>query len=75
MPKYDTEELTTQLVAHWTWHREGWLRIQGYYDFAGSGVVHLTGGKSCLKAIIVESIPLHSTDYVLSKLLRANSNV
>lgn len=25
--------------------REGWLRHLGYYDFAGSGVVHLTGGK------------------------------
>ena len=37
--------MSLQLVAHWTWHREGWLRIQGYYDFAGSGVVHLTGGE------------------------------
>ncbi len=36
------------LVAHWCWHREGWLRVAGYYDFAGSGVVHLTGGKSIL---------------------------
>ena len=33
------------IIAHWTWHREGWLRQQGYYDFAGSGVVHLTGGE------------------------------
>ena len=33
------------VIAHWTWHREGWLRIQGYHDFAGSGVVHLTGGR------------------------------
>ncbi len=37
------------MIAHWTWHREGWLRIHGYHDFAGSGVVHLTGGKCIFK--------------------------
>ena len=32
------------IIAHWAWHPEGWLYIWGYHDFAGSGVVHLTGG-------------------------------
>ena len=32
------------IIAHWTWHKEGWLRINGFHDFAGSAVVHLTGG-------------------------------
>ena len=33
------------IIAHWTWHKEGWLRINGFHDFAGSAVVHTTGGK------------------------------
>jgi Amt family ammonium transporter len=37
------------IIAHWAWHREGWLRINGFYDFAGSGVVHLTGGECFLR--------------------------
>ena len=32
------------VVAHWAWHPCGWLNINGFHDFAGSGVVHLTGG-------------------------------
>eukprot|EP00951_Prasinocladus_malaysianus_P020381 scaffold166545_cov49-Prasinocladus_malaysianus.AAC.1 len=37
------------VVAHWVWSGEGWLSsdfLDGYIviDFAGSGVVHLTGG-------------------------------
>ena len=34
------------IIAHWAWHPEGWLNINGFHDFAGSAVVHLTGGKS-----------------------------
>eukprot|EP00092_Neocalanus_flemingeri_P000649 GFUD01000691.1.p1 GENE.GFUD01000691.1~~GFUD01000691.1.p1 ORF type:complete len:547 (+),score=127.70 GFUD01000691.1:58-1698(+) len=34
-------------VSHWAWDGAGWLAQTGYYyDFAGSGVVHLMGG-SC----------------------------
>ena len=33
------------VIAHWAWHPEGWLYINGFHDFAGSAVVHLTGGK------------------------------
>lgn len=41
------------MIAHWTWHREGWLRIHGYHDFAGSGVVHLTGAVCALVGCIL----------------------
>lgn len=33
------------IVSHWQWYGEGaWLYDMGYYDFAGSSLVHLTGG-------------------------------
>ncbi|GLI67715.1 hypothetical protein VaNZ11_011983 [Volvox africanus] len=40
------------VVAHWAWCPEGWLGFAalkplfgaGYIDFAGSGVIHMTGG-------------------------------
>ena len=32
------------MVAHWVWTSEGWLAVNGYVDFAGSGVVHHLGG-------------------------------
>lgn len=33
------------IVSHWQWYGEGaWLFDMGYYDFAGSSLVHLTGG-------------------------------
>ena len=34
------------IIAHWSWHKEGWLRTHGFHDFAGSAVVHTTGGNS-----------------------------
>eukprot|EP00092_Neocalanus_flemingeri_P030374 GFUD01032972.1.p1 GENE.GFUD01032972.1~~GFUD01032972.1.p1 ORF type:complete len:797 (+),score=164.24 GFUD01032972.1:41-2431(+) len=32
------------VVAHWAWTPNGWLSVNGYIDFAGSGVVHHLGG-------------------------------
>ena len=32
-------------VASWVWG-DGWLAYYGYYDFAGTSVVHLVGGAS-----------------------------
>ena len=32
------------VVVHWTWGG-GWLATRGYLDFAGSGIVHLVGGR------------------------------
>ena len=30
--------------VHWCWGPDGWLGANGFYDFAGSGVIHLAGG-------------------------------
>lgn len=38
------------VVSHWAWDSNGWLNQRGYLDFAGSGVVHLTGGTCALIA-------------------------
>jgi ammonium transporter, Amt family len=35
--------LVYPVVVHWTWGG-GWLSELGYTDFAGSGIVHMTGG-------------------------------
>jgi Amt family ammonium transporter len=38
------------VVSHWAWdsNSPGWLNALGYHDFAGSSVVHLTGGMCAL---------------------------
>ena len=41
------------VVAHWVWNDNGWLRANtiggnGVMDFAGAGVVHVTGGMAAL---------------------------
>jgi len=40
------------IVVHWTWGG-GWLSELGYNDFAGSGVVHMTGGVSALVGALI----------------------
>jgi ammonium transporter, Amt family len=35
--------LVYPIIVHWTWGG-GWLSELGYSDFAGSGIVHMTGG-------------------------------
>jgi len=35
--------LVYPVIVHWTWGG-GWLDELGYVDFAGSGIVHMTGG-------------------------------
>jgi len=37
-------------VAHWVWHPQGWLAMQGHMDFAGGTVVHVLAGSSALVA-------------------------
>lgn len=37
------------IVGHWSW-ADGWLANLGFHDFAGSTVVHLTGGAAALAA-------------------------
>merc|ERR1711874_797383 len=36
------------VIVYWTWSGQGWLTNMGYSDFAGSGIVHLTGGIGAL---------------------------
>mmetsp|Transcript_5431 Transcript_5431/g.14315 ORF Transcript_5431/g.14315 Transcript_5431/m.14315 type:complete len:355 (+) Transcript_5431:1-1065(+) len=56
-----TSALVYPAVCHWLWSAEGWLAVRnprgallgGAFDFAGSGVVHLTGGVLALSACIV----------------------
>jgi Amt family ammonium transporter len=40
-------------VVYWTWTSEGFLSKEGYSDFAGSGIVHLTGGIAALVGAVV----------------------
>jgi len=39
-------------IVHWTWGG-GWLAEGGFTDFAGSGIVHLTGGVSGIVGAIM----------------------
>jgi Amt family ammonium transporter len=39
-------------VVYWTWSGAGFLTEEGYSDFAGSGIVHLTGGIAALVGAI-----------------------
>ena len=43
------------VVSHWAWdtNSPGWLNELGFHDFAGSGVVHLTGGMCALVSCII----------------------
>lgn len=41
------------IQTHWCWGPSGWLTDNGFYDFAGSGVVHLAGGVCALVATYI----------------------
>ena len=52
--------LVYPVVAHWVWSSSGWLSrtspdavLGGVIDFAGSGVVHMTGGVAALCGAII----------------------
>jgi len=40
------------IVGHWIWGG-GWLQLKGFFDFAGSTVVHSVGGWAALSGILV----------------------
>lgn len=44
--------LVYPFIVHWTWGK-GWLYDEGYYDFAGSGIVHEVGGVAALMGAIM----------------------
>ena len=39
--------------AHWVWDSRGWLYIESVHDFAGSSVVHMSGGAAALAATLL----------------------
>ena len=39
------------VTAHWCWGPTGWLGDHGFRDYAGAGVVHLSGGVIALVGI------------------------
>ena len=41
------------IIAHWAWHKDGWLMQKGFHDFAGSAVVHLTGAVCALVGCVL----------------------
>ena len=45
--------LVYPFICHWAWTEHGWLNQLGFYDFAGAGVVHLTGGTA---SVILTSV-------------------
>jgi len=45
--------LVYPFICHWAWTERGWLNQRGFYDFAGAGIVHLTGGTACILATSV----------------------
>jgi Amt family ammonium transporter len=40
--------LVYPIIGHWVWSSDGWLAARGFGDFAGSTVVHATGGWAAL---------------------------
>jgi Amt family ammonium transporter len=40
------------IVTHWVWGG-GWLSDIGFFDFAGSGVVHMLGGVAALAGVLI----------------------
>jgi Amt family ammonium transporter len=45
--------LVYPLIGHWVWNAKGWLATTGFRDFAGSTVVHATGGWSAFIGTII----------------------
>ena len=44
--------LVYPFIVHWTWGG-GWLSEEGYFDFAGSSIVHEVGGVAALMGAIM----------------------
>ncbi len=45
--------LVYPIIGHWIWTSEGWLAGMGFGDFAGSTVVHATGGMVSLIGTVI----------------------
>ena len=53
--------VTYPIAAHWCWGPGGWLGELGFSDFAGSAVVHLSGGVCALVGKLFQVICVTST--------------
>ena len=51
-PSIIVTSIVYPVSTHWCWGSGGWLASMGFYDFAGSGVVHVAGGIHALIGII-----------------------
>lgn len=51
------------VVCAWTWG-EGWLYKMGFVDFAGSGIVHLTGGASGFVGAMIAGARLGRFEFI-----------
>ena len=64
---FDFSTILTAIVypisTHWCWGDGGWLSSRGFYDFAGSGVVHVSGGVHALVGKIM-NLPKPALTYV-----------
>ncbi|XP_045105403.1 putative ammonium transporter 1 [Portunus trituberculatus] len=60
------------IVSHWAWSEDGWLAGTPYQDFAGSGVVHLTGGVAALVGSVILG-PRYGRFGPTGKVLRGHS--
>ena len=70
-------------VVHWTWSNDAWLADgsgprgggEGYKDFAGSGVVHITGGTAALIGALAVGprSAVKSMSYTHKRLMMAHS--
>ena len=65
---FDFSTILTAIVypisTHWCWGDGGWLSSRGFYDFAGSGVVHVSGGVHALVGKIMNLQKLALIYYV-----------
>ena len=40
-------------ISRWGWYDGGWLRLMGFRDFGGSGIVHMYSGACAFIAALV----------------------
>jgi Amt family ammonium transporter len=41
------------VISHWVWSPQGWLYTTSYTDYAGGGVVHLSGGVAAFVGALI----------------------
>ena len=71
---FDFSTILTAIVypisTHWCWGDGGWLSSRGFYDFAGSGVVHVSGG---VHALVGNMTNYNSRTYIFETVCTLNT--